>query len=347
MPSCTRQSKSMTGTARRTARLLVLPGVHAGNRTGQQGILCPHATSAIHFVDLMGRHVLDPQAIVRAFPEFALQLPALGVGGFKIALRGQAVQDVVLKLPTEPLPQDTDDEDVQEVEALLGERFRREVEAMRSIRSDRVVRILRGPETRAITGRDYLWYLEPYYPSTLARELAAGRTWTLEQVVDLLDGILEGVGVLADHGLVHRDIKPENIALDWAGLPVLLDLGAALFLNLPTVTLPNQLAPHTRGFASPEQRVPRRHGEMDFRTDLYAVGVVGFLVVTGQFPYGPPMDPQQDARSRAGAVDTSALAASRAPATLQDVLVRLVQPSPNARFRTVQLARNALARCRP
>lgn len=286
---------------------------------------------------------LDPTQVAAAFPEFAPITP-IRAGSFKLAVRGQdAGREVVIKLPMQPLPDDSTDEEEQEVEALLGERFRREIEGMRRVHSDRVVPILRGPEVRTIGGREYLWYLEPHYPATL--EARMGPRWALPDAIALIADLIDGIAALWSEGLVHRDIKPSNIGIDGTERPVLLDLGAALFTTLTTVTQAHEVAPHTPRFAAPEQLVPRRHGTIDFRTDLFPVGIIGYQLVVGQHPFGLP-DARYVDRLRAGTFDRNALAAHGASPAQRALLERLLYPAPGGRYRTIAQARAAVATCR-
>lgn len=287
---------------------------------------------------------LDPAEVVKAFPELKVQVPALDQGSYKVAYRcewkGEAV---VLKLPMESLPDATDDEDTQEIASQLGERFRREIEAMNRVDSPRVVPILAGPEKRKIGDREYLWYLEPFYETTLDRHLAP--PWDVPRVLDLLEGLLDGVLALWGNSIVHRDIKPKNIALDADGKPVLLDLGATLFVNLSSVTKTHELAPRSTWYAAPEQLVPRRHAILNFRTDFFPLGVIGFQLLTGAHPYGS-LDSNYLKRLSAGTVDRAALERAKVPALVQTLLLKFIQPNPNGRFRTFAMARAAIGRCR-
>jgi len=82
------------------------------------------------------------------------------------------------------------------------------------------------------------------------------------------------------HGqrLIHRDIKPENLLIDRNGRVVLIDFHAARPMAPPTGTT---VALGTVGYASPEQY---GLGANDGRTDLYAVGVLYNVLLTGKHP---------------------------------------------------------------
>lgn len=98
--------------------------------------------------------------------------------------------------------------------------------------------------------------------------------------------ILDAVQEVHNHGIVHRDLKPGNILIDRNGRPVVIDFGVAKDLDPeayggpihPTVAS----APHTPAYAAPEQFLgkPTNAG-----SDLYAVGVILYELLTGQRPY--------------------------------------------------------------
>ncbi|MGB3717399.1 MAG: tetratricopeptide repeat protein [Candidatus Promineifilaceae bacterium] len=85
-----------------------------------------------------------------------------------------------------------------------------------------------------------------------------------------------------DNGIVHRDLKPSNILFDSYGDAFLADFGIAR-LTESTVTLTGQAVIGTPAYMSPEQI----HGDkaIDGRSDIYALGVICFEMLTGQRPY--------------------------------------------------------------
>ena len=121
---------------------------------------------------------------------------------------------------------------------------------------------------------------------SLAARLSRGAMPLGEAVTTAL-GVLHGVEALHRQGLVHRDIKPSNIFLTPHGVK-LLDFGLATAADDPIdgatatrLTLPGTVVgtPH---YAAPEQL---QRGEVDTRTDLFAVGAVLYEMLAGKPPF--------------------------------------------------------------
>jgi eukaryotic-like serine/threonine-protein kinase len=113
------------------------------------------------------------------------------------------------------------------------------------------------------------------------------------EAVSLLLPILDGLATAHQHGIVHRDIKPENIfiARDDLGRvqPKLVDFGIAKLesegSSYSRITLAGALL-GTPQYLSPEQAFG--HEDVDFRTDIWSVGVVLYELVTGTPPFSGP-----------------------------------------------------------
>lgn len=107
---------------------------------------------------------------------------------------------------------------------------------------------------------------------------------SLSRVLGVLEAMLAGLGQAAARGLVHRDIKPENVLVTADGRVKIADFGIARAreeLWGATLTAPG-LAVGTPAYMAPEQVAL---GEVGPWTDLYAVGVVAYEMVTGSRPF--------------------------------------------------------------
>jgi serine/threonine-protein kinase len=114
------------------------------------------------------------------------------------------------------------------------------------------------------------------------RRLRTRVPFTVREVLELLVGIADGLAAVHRGGVAHRDVKPENVMLAPGGRVILMDFGIVMpeFSAAPSETIsgsPNYMAPETiRG------EVQRGNA---FLVDIYALGVIGFELLTGELPY--------------------------------------------------------------
>ncbi len=108
--------------------------------------------------------------------------------------------------------------------------------------------------------------------------LLEGALFTLAETRRVIRQLCQGLWVLHSMAAVHRDIKPENVILR-GGDAVLIDFDAAR-LHKPEAEADTQIL-GTTGFAAPEQY---GLGQSDTRTDIYSLGVLMNVMLTGQHP---------------------------------------------------------------
>lgn len=120
--------------------------------------------------------------------------------------------------------------------------------------------------------------LEEYIQGDNLGDLLQGALFTVEETRSVVDQVCRALWVLHDLAAVHRDVKPENIILRGSEA-VLIDFDAAR-LYKPEETADTQIL-GTTGFAAPEQ-----YGlsQTDQRTDIFAVGVLINVMLTGKHP---------------------------------------------------------------
>lgn len=94
----------------------------------------------------------------------------------------------------------------------------------------------------------------------------------------VLTGVCNGLSVLHRVGFVHRDIKPENVVVDKNGRVVLIDFNASRKMSIKSH---DTVVMGTVGYASPEQL---GMSQSDERTDIYALGVLLNVMITGKHP---------------------------------------------------------------
>ena len=164
------------------------------------------------------------------------------------------------------------------------ERFRREARVASRLRSPHVVEVLDFGEDAG--GRPYL-VMELLEGEPLRAVLDREVRLAPPRTVRLLRQLLDGLAAAHAEGIVHRDLKPENLWLSGSGpdeLLRVLDFGIAKWSDARGDVTRTQagLVVGTPEYLSPEQAVG---GEVDRRADLYAAGILAFVMLTGRHPF--------------------------------------------------------------
>jgi len=161
-------------------------------------------------------------------------------------------------------------------------RFEREIELVASLKHPNVISIFhsgRTPDGRQFCVMDYVRGV-PIHQYVREQKLP------LEQALDLFAKVCDAVNYAHQKGVIHRDLKPSNILVDSDGVPRVLDFGLAKMVGGPEPTLVSMTGQvvGTLPYMSPEQ-TRGNPDEIDIRTDVYALGVILYEVLTGHYPY--------------------------------------------------------------
>ncbi len=156
------------------------------------------------------------------------------------------------------------------------EQFLREARTLAKIHHPSVVRVRQFFEAN---GTAYLVmdYLEGQTLNELLKQ--EGGRLPVPQAVEIINRVLDGLRAAHALNIYHRDVKPSNIYITTAGLPVLLDFGAAR--QATGATSSKMTAVLTPGFAPLEQYGHRGQGPW---TDIYAASAVLYHMITGVDP---------------------------------------------------------------
>lgn len=100
--------------------------------------------------------------------------------------------------------------------------------------------------------------------------------------IKIAQQILDALSVLHGRSIVHCDVKPGNILVDAGGRILLGDFGLARTMNGQLESDGNESVIGTLEYLAPEQALGRT---VDARTDLYALGIVLFEMLTGAVPH--------------------------------------------------------------
>jgi eukaryotic-like serine/threonine-protein kinase len=145
-------------------------------------------------------------------------------------------------------------------------------------------------------------------------------------------------------GIVHRDVKPDNILLEGSrGRTVLTDFGIAKALTSstgPGTLTATGVAIGTPHYMSPEQAAGDR--EIDGRSDIYSLGVVGYQMLTGELPFSAPTVPGLLLKQITEQAPYLKDKAPTCPDDLASCVMRSLEKEPEARWPTADALRRAL-----
>ncbi len=198
----------------------------------------------------------------------------LGSGGMGIVFEAEDEflrRRVALKVLRTDLP----------AEQVARDRFVREAQAMAAIGHDHVVPIYQVGED---AGRPFM-AMPLLDGETLEAKMAREGRLPSAEAARIAREIALGLGAAHTRGLIHRDVKPANVWLEApTGRVKLLDFGLALAQNSSHLTHSGFVI-GTPAFMSPEQA---RGEPLDGRSDLFSLGVILYLMTTGERPFDGP-----------------------------------------------------------
>jgi len=157
------------------------------------------------------------------------------------------------------------------------ERFNNELRLARKISHRHVCRMYDLGEE----GASHFITMEYVPGEDLKRFIKRSGQLTVGKAVSIAEQICEGLAEAHHLGVIHRDLKPQNIMIDSEGNTRIMDFGIARFLEGEGVTTQGVLI-GTPDYMSPEQA--EMEG-VDQRSDIYALGVILFEMVTGRVPF--------------------------------------------------------------
>jgi len=212
-----------------------------------------------------------------------------------------------------------------ESDPVFFERFHREEEIGKAMDHPGVMKVI------AEDGRSQVYMVMEWVEGRLLRQVLNEQgKLPPERAVGIALRILEALEYLHSHGVVHRDLKPENIMLDSEDRIKLIDFGIAAKTGARRLTfakLSQTLG--TPDYISPEQ-VKGKRG--DARSDLYAVGVMLYEMLTGKVPFtGPNAFVIMNDRLLNNPVPPREIDPAISP-QLQEIIYRALERDPSKRY---------------
>jgi len=164
-------------------------------------------------------------------------------------------------------------------------RFAQEIDILRSLEHPGIARVLDTGEAQ-VGGVERLYCAMEYIAGSQIIRHAEINALPVEARLRLFLKVCDAIAYAHARGVIHRDLKPHNILVEMGGHPRLLDFGVARWAKKDRTTMHTEVGQilGTVQYMSPEQ-ITARHDELDGRTDIYALGVVLFELLTGALPY--------------------------------------------------------------
>ena len=187
---------------------------------------------------------------------------------------------------------------------------------------------------------DDRWLMVMEYVRGETLEVLVERVGALpvDRAVDLAAQALAALAHAHGVGVVHRDLKPANLMLSESGLVKIMDFGIARVVGSEHLTTAG-LTMGTPAYMAPEQVLGQ---EVDARSDLYAMGVVLYRLVTAKLPF-TGATPFAMAHSQVQDMPKPVrLSREGLPPWIEDVLAHALEKRPEDRFQTAQAFANAI-----
>lgn len=200
-------------------------------------------------------------------------LEALGQGGMNDAYKARDLETgrlVVLKIPFSSLIGDP----------ATYSRYQRELEIGKRLHHPNIQELVDEGRLNGVTPYLVLEYVD----GTLLREyLRQHAPLPVDEAINITLQLTDALHYCHEHGVVHRDLKPENILIEPDGTVKLVDFGIALLQGARRLTFRRL----SSSFGTPDYMAPEQvQGDRgDGRTDIYAVGVMLYEMLTGDVPY--------------------------------------------------------------
>ncbi|WP_018660013.1 Stk1 family PASTA domain-containing Ser/Thr kinase [Heyndrickxia acidiproducens] len=156
-------------------------------------------------------------------------------------------------------------------------RFHREAQSATSLVHPNIVSIYDIGEEDDI---NYI-VMENVEGMTLKQYIQQNGPVSVEKTLDIMGQLTAAIFHAHQNHIIHRDIKPQNILIDHDGVVKITDFGIAMALSATSITQTNAVLGSVH-YLSPEQA---RGGMATYKSDIYALGIVMFELLTGRLPF--------------------------------------------------------------
>src|SRR5512145_895045 len=152
-------------------------------------------------------------------------------------------------------------------------RFKREAHLLAQLQHPHILPVFDYGESDG-----YTYIVMPFLQSGTLADLLKTRRVSLPEIYRIISQIGDALGYAHARGMIHRDVKPSNVLIDERGNCLLTDFGLARMAETGSMLTSSGAIMGTPAYMSPEQGAGN---QVDGRSDIYALGVILFEMVTG------------------------------------------------------------------
>ncbi len=227
-------------------------------------------------------------------------------------------------------------------------RFEREAQAAARLRGEHAVRV----HDVGYTETDQPYMVMEYFEGQNLRTILRRGPLPIDEAVEYLVQVCDALTEVHTAGIVHRDLKPANLLLTMRPTGTLcvklLDFGIAKFMGteksteIEEIDLTCDAMIGSLRYMSPEHIASTKN--VDWRTDLWALGVTGYELLTGKTPFGGSarMDIMANILDKNTKPEPLRALRPDCPAPLEDVILRCLEKDRNVRFQAAADVARAL-----
>ncbi len=205
-------------------------------------------------------------------------------------------------------------------------RFRNEILAAFEVHHDNVMSAFEYIRDGGITA----YTMEYVGGGDLAERISKGEQLPMHEVLRLWSQMAAGVEAIHKKGIIHRDLKPENILLTTTGDVKIADFGIARMGHGPKLTEHGGVV-GTIDYVSPEYMI---RGQVDHRSDIYALGILSYEMLTGASPFqGDSVYAAMTKRLKQDPTPPSTLRGD-CPVSVDQIVLKAMEREPEARYQS-------------
>ena len=251
-------------------------------------------------------------------PQRYTLIEEVGQGGMAVVYRAQdetLKREVAIKLLHQHLAADHESK----------ARLEREAQAVAKLRHENILEIFDYSGSESSSSYIVTEFIDG---QTLKQFLSAHTPRFPEMAALIAVEVCAALAHAHSVGIIHRDVKPENVMIRKDGLIKLMDFGIAQVLDLQRMTVTGQL------LGSPAYMAPEliEGKQLDFRTDVFSVGIMLYLLATGALPFQGKNPHEVLRRIGEGRFVDPRAAGRRVDETLARIITRALARRPEDRY---------------